>query len=292
MTNTANKADNTHITLTEARYGKSEVRLVKVVRNGERHEIRDLNVHVALQGDFDASYVDGDNTGMMATDTMRNTVYALAKSDPLDTIEQFGLALVDRFLHAGARTTSARVQIAEYGWSRIRVDGREHDHSFTRDAGERIAIVSGNKTGARTIEAGIDKLLILKTTNSGWENFHHDQYTTLPDAHDRIFATNLSATWSYVTTDDLPFNVLWHGVRDRILATFTDHYSPSVQNTLYRMGRAVLEAFPAIAKIHFLLPNKHHLLYDLARFGMENNNEIFHVTNEPYGLIEGTIERR
>lgn len=291
MTNTSNNSVNTHIALSEARYGKSEIRLVKVVRDSDRHDLHDLKVDVALEGAFDASYVDGDNTDMMATDTMRNTVYALAKTHPLDSPEAFGLALVDRFLAAGPRTTNARVQIAEYGWSRIVADGRPHDHSFTRDAGERIAIVSGDKTGSRTVAAGIDRLLILKTTNSGWERFHHDEYTTLPDARDRILATSLSATWSYATTDDRPFNALWHGVRERILATFTDHYSPSVQNTLYRMGRAVLEAFPAIARIHFSLPNKHHLLYDLHRFGLDNNNEIFHVTNEPYGLIEGTIER-
>jgi urate oxidase len=282
---------NAPIRLGQTSYGKSEIRLVKVVRDGDHHTLRDLSVDVALGGDFDACYVAGDNTDMMATDTMRNTVYAFARTHPLDSIEAFGLALVERMLAAGPRTHNARVRIVEYGWSRIIADGRAHDHAFTRDAGERIAIVAGDRDGTRRIEAGIDKLVILKTTASGWSNFHHDEYTTLPDADDRILATTLTATWAY-NAADLDWNAVWNGVRERILTTFTDHYSPSVQHTLYRMGRAVLEAVPAIDKIHFALPNKHHLLFDLNRFGLANDNEIFHVTNEPYGLIEGAVERQ
>jgi urate oxidase len=141
------------------------------------------------------------------------------------------------------------------------------------------------------VEAGIDNLQILKTTNSGWENFHHDRYTSLPDAHDRILATSLTATWSYNDLSKVAFGELWHAVRAQILETFTDHYSPSAQNTLYRMGKAVLEAFPEVARIHFAMPNIHHLLFDLARFGLANDNEIFQVTTEPYGLIAGTVDR-
>jgi urate oxidase len=140
------------------------------------------------------------------------------------------------------------------------------------------------------VEAGIDDLLVLKTTNSGWEGFFRERYTTLPETNDRILATKITANWTYGDAD-VDFDRLWRSVRDQILATFTDHYSPSVQNTLYRMGEAVLEGFPEIEKIHLSLPNKHHLLYDLERFGMENEGEIFHATSEPYGLIEGFVER-
>jgi urate oxidase len=140
------------------------------------------------------------------------------------------------------------------------------------------------------VEAGIDDLLVLKTTNSGWEGFLRERFTTLPETNDRILATKITANWLYGDAN-VDFDRLWHGVRERILETFTNHYSPSVQNTLYRMGEAVLEGFPEIEKIHLSLPNKHHLLYDLERFGMENEGEIFHATSEPYGLIEGTVER-
>jgi urate oxidase len=278
------------VALGSTSYGKSAVRLVKVARGPERHELWDLNVDIALEGDFAAAYTTGDNTRLLATDTMRNAVYALAKDHPLDSIESFALALARHHLAAGPTVTGARVRIVQYPWSRIEVGGVPHEHAFTRDSGERVAIVDATAAGAE-VQAGIDNLLILKTTASGWENFHRDVYTTLPDATDRILATNLTATWTYKPGAH-DFTPLYHAVRARILETFTDHYSPSVQNTLYRIGHAVLQAFPQVRKIHFALPNKHHLLFNLAPFGLANHNEIFHVTSEPYGLIEGTVERR
>jgi urate oxidase len=286
---TSREATRGKIVLGRNSYGKSEVRLVKVKRDTDRHELRDLTVDVALEGDFEAAHVRGDNTGLLATDTMRNTVYALAKDHLTGSIEEFGLKLVDHFLEAGPTVERARVRITEHPWNRIEVNGRGHEHSFVRGSGERTAAVRGDAGGAR-VEAGIDNLLVLKTTNSGWEGFLRERYTTLPETNDRILATKLTANWTYGDAD-VDFDRLWRGVRDQILATFTDHYSPSVQNTLYRMGEAVLEGFPEIEKIYLSLPNKHHLLYDLERFGMENEGEIFHATSEPYGLIEGSVER-
>jgi urate oxidase len=277
------------IVLGQNNYGKSEVRLVKVKRDTDRHELWDLTVDVTLEGDFEAAYVRGDNTGLLATDTMRNTVYALAKDHLMGSIEEFGLKLVDNFLETSPTVERARVHIAEHPWNRIEVNGRGHEHSFMRGSGERIAMVRGDANHAR-VEAGIDDLLVLKTTNSGWEGFLRERYTTLPETNDRILATKITANWTYNDVS-VNFDRLWRGVWGRILETFTDHYSPSVQNTLYRIGEAVLEGFPEIEKIHLSLPNKHHLLYDLKRFGMENDNEIFYATSEPYGLIDGTVER-
>src|SRR3712207_4344012 len=286
---TGTEAARGGIFLGQNNYGKSEVRLVKVERDTDRHELRDLTVDVALEGDFEAAHVRGDNTGLLATDTMRNAVYALAKDHLTGSIEEFGLKLVEHFLEAGPSVERARARIVEHPWSRIEVGGRGHDHSFVRGSGERIATVRGDAGGAR-VEAGIDDLLVLKTTNSGWEGFLRERYTTLPETDGRILATKSPANW-LCGGANVDFDRLWHGVRERILATFTDHYSPSVQSTLYRMGEAVLEGFPEIQKIHLSLPNKHHLLYELERFGMENEGEIFHATSEPYGLIEGFVER-
>jgi urate oxidase len=272
-------------------YGKSEVRLVKVKRDTGRHELWDLDVSVALEGDFEAAHVEGDNSKLLATDTMRNTVYALAKDHLTGSVEEFGLSLVDHFLEAGPTVEGVRIEITQFPWSCIEVNGHGHPHSFVRGSGERKARVRGDENGGRRVEAGLDNLLVMKTAQSGWENFYRDQYTTLPDTDDRILATMITASWSYGGRTDLDFERLWRDVRDQILATFTDHYSPSVQNTLSRIGRAVLEAFPEVEKIRLSFPNKHHILYDLSRFGIENDNEIFHATNEPYGLIEGTVER-
>jgi len=279
------------ITLSRHNYGKCGVRLVKVFRDTERHEVMELDVAVTLEGDFGASYTVGDNTSLLATDTMRNTVYALAKERLTSSIEEFGLVLVDHFLKIGPTVQQARVDITSVPWGRIEVDGKPHDHSFVQEAGERLATVSGSEDGSRRFEAGLDGLTVMKTTQSGWQDFFRDEYTTLPDTDDRILATVVTARWEYGDRPDLDYDQLWAGVRDRLLSAFTDHYSPSVQNTLYRMGRAVLEEFGEIEKIHLSFPNKHHLLYDLGRFGLENEGVIFQATDEPYGLIEGTVER-
>jgi urate oxidase len=267
-------------------YGKSEVRLVKVDRGADRHELRDLTVDVALSGEFEAAHVRGDNTGLLATDTMRNTVYALARQHPVDSPESFAIALVKHFLDAGPSVTSARVRIVEHPWARL----GSHPHAFERASGGRhVATVTGDATDL-AVEAGIDDLLVLKTTGSGWEGYLHEQYTSLKETADRIMSTVVTARWTY-RDGQVDFGQVWEAVQSTILDAFGDHYSPSVQFTLYRMGEAVLDAHPEVERVHFSLPNKHHLLYDLSRFGLDNPNEIFHATTEPYGLIEGTVER-
>jgi urate oxidase len=279
------------IVLGQNNYGKSEVRVFKVRRDSPRHEIWDLDIRVVLEGDFEAVYVEGDNTDALATDTMRNTCYALAKDHLTGSIEEFGLVLVDHFLEAGPTVTECRVEITQFLWERIEVDGEPHEHSFVRGRGERRARVSGDESGARQVEAGIGDVYVLKTTNSGFEDFLRDRYTTLPDTDDRILATIVTARWWYDTTD-ADFDTLWQGVFDQTLATLTDHYSPSVQNTLWRMGKTVLSRFPEIERIWYSFPNVHHIPYDLARFGLENDGDIFHPTRDPYGQIEGFVERR
>jgi urate oxidase len=276
--------------LSQAGYGKSEVRLVKVSRRPDGHELRDLTVDVGLEGDFEAAYVDGDNAGLLATDTMRNVVYALAKEHPIDEIESFGQRLVEHFLAAAPGVTRARVEIVEHPWSRLQAGGRPHEHAFQRGSGgNRVATVVGDG-GEPQIEAGIDDLSVLRTTGSGWEGFLRDRHTSLAETSDRILATIITARWSY-RGEKIDFAASWRGVRETILDAFSDHYSPSVQFTLHHMGKAVLDARPEVERISFSLPNRHHLLYDLSRFGLENENEIFHATTEPYGVIEGTVER-
>ncbi|MDQ3792209.1 MAG: urate oxidase [Actinomycetota bacterium] len=279
------------IVLGQNNYGKSEIRLLKVRRGAERHELWDLDVRVSLEGDFEAAHTRGDNSHLLATDTMRNTVYALAKDHLTGSIEAFGLALVDHFLRAGPTVTSCLVEITQHRWDRIEVDGRPHEHSFVRGRGERRTEVSGDEGGSRSVEAGIGDVYVMKTTNSGFEGFLRERFTTLPETDERILATVVTAKWVYNTTD-ADFDSLWDGVLRKTLETFTDHYSPSVQNTLYRMGKAVLEEFPEVERIWYSFPNVHHVHYDLARFGIDNEGEIFHATRDPYGQIEGWVERR
>jgi urate oxidase len=273
--------------LRRASYGKSEVRLVKVDRSAERHQLSDVTVDVRLEGDFDDAHTEGDNSALLATDTMRNVVYVLAAKHDVADLEGFGRALVDHFLTAGPTVERARVRIVEHPWSRL----GEHDHAFQRAGGaDRVAVVTGDGHHTR-VEAGIEDLLVLRTTGSGWSGFVRDELTTLPETDDRILATAVTARWTYAE-GGIDYGAAWRAARDALLEGFGDHYSPSVQFTLRRMGRAVLKAVEAIERVDLSLPNRHHLLVDLSRFGMENPNEVFHATTEPYGLIEGTVERR
>jgi urate oxidase len=273
------------VKLGQNNYGKSDVRLFKVFRDSPRHEIKDVWVDVAMQGDFAAAHTHGDNTDLLATDTVRNTIYALAKDGLTSSIEEFGKHLVRHFVQAGPKVQSVRVKLLEHRWQRI----GDHDHGFIRDTGKHTATVEGDGQNF-TVSSGIDELFVLKTTNSGWEGYLMERFTTLPETNDRILATVVTANWLYnISNPD--YDAVWNKVYKQILETFTDHYSPSVQNTLYLMGEAVLGACPELEKVHFSFPNKHHILYNLQRFGMANQQQIFHADAEPYGLIEGWVER-
>jgi len=221
---------------------------------------------------------------------MRNTVYAFAKQHPVEPVEGFARALIEHFLQASAEAEQVRIRIARHGWARIPVDGEPHPHSFVRASGERrMAWVSGDREGFR-YEAGVEDVEVLKTTRSAFEGYIKDEYTTLPETKDRIFATVVSARWGY-ETEPADFDATFDAVRGALLTAFATHDSKSVQQTLFAMGAAALDAAPEVSEIRLSLPNRHHLLFDIGRFGLENQNEVFVPTSEPYGLIEATVVR-
>jgi urate oxidase len=276
--------------LAETAYGKSSVRLVKVSRHGDRHDLKDLTVSIRFEGEYDQSYTDGDNREVLPTDTMKNTVYALAAGNSVEEPEAFGRLLAEYFLDRNPRLRRVRVDLTEQPWGRIAIGTREHGQAFVRHAAEsRSATVQGQ--GDRiTIGAGVKDLVILKSSHSAFTGFLRDEFTTLPDVADRILASALTATWRYRTTD-LDFNLTWRAVRNTMLEAFAEHDSRSVQHTLHAMARAVLDSVDAVTAVRLVMPNKHHLPVDLARLGLENRNEIFVPTDEPYGLIEATLTR-
>lgn len=272
-------------------YGKSAVRLLKVERSGSRHEIRDLTVDIALSGDFESAHTSGDNRAVLPTDTMKNTVYAMAREQSIGQPEEFGLRIAARFLDASLAARTATVHIAEHGWRRQTFEGRPHDHAFERGSAEqRTASVKATRGGQPSVTAGIADLVVLKSAGSGFSGFPRDRYTTLRDTTDRILATSISTQWRYGARP-AAYGTLWLAVRRQLLETFADHESASVQHTLYAMGEAVLEGCSEVEEITITMPNRHHLLVDLGPFGLENPNEVFVPTTEPYGLIEATLRR-
>lgn len=271
-------------------YGKAGVRLVRVERGAEAHRLSDLTVEVQLQGRFEPAHTDGTNTMVLPTDTMKNTVYALARTGPVDPPEAFALALGRHFLEACPAADRAVVSIGVHGWERLAMDGKAHPHAFSRGPSSRRTVTAAVERGAESVTAGVEGLGLLKTTGSGFEGFLRDGYTTLAETADRIFATEVTASWRYAAAPP-DWTRAWTATQEALLATFASRYSPSVQRTLYAMGEAALDACGEIAEIRLLMPNQHHLLVDLSPFGLTNPNEIYVATREPYGRIEAVVER-
>lgn len=272
-------------------YGKAQNRLMRVVRDSGRHEIRDVTVGVQLRGRFDRVFTHGDNTGIPATDTMKNTVFGLARTDfTRGSIEDFGALLVRHFVANSELVDSAEVHLVEHPWVRLAPDGVEHDHAFHRgSSGNHVAWVSGDEHGV-SVKAGIDDLFVLRSTGSAFHGFERDRFTTLPEVDDRILATVVSAEWTY-GTDVADHEATWQGIHTLLLARFADHFSDSVQQTIFHIGSAILEHFPEVAEVSMTLPNKHHNLVDLSPFGLDNPGEVFIATQDPFGLISATVTR-
>jgi urate oxidase len=278
------------IVLGPNQYGKAENRVVRIYRETPRHEIRDVNVSTSLRGDFSAAHLVGDQAAVLPTDTQKNTVYAYAKEKGLGPIEAYALTLARHFVDDVAPVEGARIEVDEYFWDRIEVHGRPHDHSFVR-RGQEVRTTVVTVDGEREwVVSGLKDLVVLKSTGSEFRGFLTDRYTTLRETSDRIMATSLVVRWRYRATD-LDWDVAYAGIRATLLARFAEIHSLALQQTLWEMGKAVLEGFDSVAEIKLSAPNKHHFLVDLAPFGLENPGEVFHADDRPYGLIQASVIR-
>ncbi|HET9780992.1 MAG TPA: urate oxidase [Candidatus Dormibacteraeota bacterium] len=271
------------IVLGDNQYGKAETHVVRVTKRGETHDIKDMNVSIALAGEFAEAHLSGDNSNVVPTDTQKNTVFAFA-AEPIGEIEDFGLKLARHFVREFPTVHRARVTIEEFAWSRL------GEHAFARGGSEkRLATVTCTRDGEWVV-GGITDLVVLKTTDSEFHGYIKDRYTTLPETRDRIMATSLTARWRFASS-----HTDWKGcypaIVDVLKKTFAGHYSLSLQQTLYEMGKAVLEAHREVVEIRLAMPNKHHFVVDLSPFAIANENEVFYAADRPYGLIEGTVKR-
>jgi urate oxidase len=284
------------IVLGTNQYGKAEVRLVHVDRSTPRHVITDVNVTSQLFGDFAETHLTGSNADVIATDTQKNTVYALARTGGITTIEEFALRMARNFVDKYAQVSGARQEIEQYGWGRIETSGSgPHDHAFVRGGTETRTVVVTKRGEAETVISGLTDLVVLKSTGSEFWGFPEVEYTSLVETTDRILATAVSARWRYGTTsqenDHADWDKSFASVRQIMLDHFAGTHSYSLQQTLYAMGQGVLEAHPEIAEIRFSMPNKHHFLVDLSHWGLDNPNEVWYAADRPYGLIEAAVTR-
>lgn len=281
------------IVLGPNQYGKAEVRVVRINRDTEVHQIRDLNVTSFLRGDYTECYVTGDNANVIATDTQKNTVYALAKKHGITTPEAFLLTLGRHFLDK-PEVDGGRWLADSYPWDRILVDGSPHEHSFVKSKQEIRTAAVTIEDGVEYVLGGFKDLTVLKSTGSEFTGFPRDEYTTLPETDDRIMATDIAARWLYtedldISTADL--DTLYSRVKQIVMEQFAALHSLSLQQTLYAAGKAVLETLPQIEDIRFAMPNNHHYVVNLEPFGLENPNEVFEAGDRPYGLMNASITR-
>ena len=288
------------IVLGENRYGKAENRVVRVTRNGGNHSILDLNVSIQISGDFADTHHVGDNSKVLPTDTQKNTVYALAQKYPAMEPEAFGLVLASHFLDGQSYVARAEIRLEQYNWSRILVDGKPHPRAFVRDGSSvRVAsvIVERTATGRQAfVVSGVEKIVVLKTSDSEFTGYLKDEYTTLQETNDRIMATEVSARWRHTSHERAELERLdWAGsyeqAKNTLLACYGGHYSLSLQQTMYSMAEEVLKEQPEICSVRLSLPNKHHFLVNLSAFNQENADEVYHADDRPYGLIEAVISR-
>ncbi|MFL5774310.1 MAG: factor-independent urate hydroxylase [Flavisolibacter sp.] len=278
------------IRLEKNAYGKNAINLSKIIRHHDHHEFRQISVSVSLQGVFDTAHTEGDNSKILPTDTQKNTVYALAKENFTSGIEDFGISLSGHFKKNNPQVSKVSIEILEHLYRRMHFDGMEHSHAYVSRGNEKHTALIEEDANGITVTSGIRDLLILKTTDSAFKDYIRDEYTTLKETDDRILATNCEATWTY-NTINLDFTNQYEVVRENLLRTFAFHKSLSVQHTLYAMGEELLKKNESIKQISLVMPNKHHILFNLGQFGMENHNEIFIATDEPFGYITGTVMR-
>jgi urate oxidase len=272
-------------------YGKAEVRLVHVDRSAPRHEITDLTVTTQLRGDFAGTHLTGDNAAVVPTDSQKNAVYAMAREFGVGEPEVFALRLGRYFLDTFEQVHGARIAIDRHTWDRLAVGGQEHDHAFARAGTERRTTVVTLDGDDAWVVSGLADLVVLKSTGSQFHGFPRDRYTTLAETSDRILATAVTARWRY-SSADLDFGAGFTTARTAMLETFASLESMALQQTLYAMGCAAMDAVPEICEVKLSMPNKHHFLVDLEPFGLDNPNTVFYAADRPYGLIEGSVLRQ
>lgn len=277
--------------LAENRYGKSRVRLVRVNRQSAMHQFEEWSVDVLLHGDFLSCFADGDNSKILPTDTMKNTVYSLARKSFATCIEEFSEELIEHFLTYNPQVSAAEITIQERSWQHLHAGGKPHPTTFVQAGSEVQTTRFIRKRGEDfQVESGLSDLVLMKTAGSAFEGYVHDPLTTLAETKDRLFGTSLCANWSYLS-HTLPFTSVRRLIRESLLTAFASHQSKSVQHTLYAMAKCALAAAPQISDITLTMPNKHCLLVDLSRFGQDNPNHIFMPIDEPHGTIEARVCR-
>jgi urate oxidase len=279
------------IRLGENSYGESGVRFLRVVQQQGRHDVKEVSVNVRFEGEFEEAHEEGDNRKILPADTIKNTVYLLARQYPVEALEEFCLHVVEHFLTYNPQVSRVRVEATEHQWPRVPLGGKPHPHAFSLLTNEkRTAALTGTREETM-VRAGLENLIVLKTAKVAFEKFMRDPYTTLTDDRERLLSATIRADWLYEGDAEIEFGPAWHGTRQVLLETFSDHDSHSVQHTIHAMAKAVLESFDNIREIHLALSERYYALADLEKFGLDNPQAVFVPSEERRGVIEATFQK-
>jgi urate oxidase len=279
------------VPLIKNRYGKGRVRVMRIHREADSHEVSQLNVKAMIEGDFARAYTDGDNSTSVSTDTIKNVVNVIARENTSLCTEEFCQVLGQKYLDTYPQVASVAITAHETKWSRLSFGGKPHPHSFVLDSnGKPFVEITAMRDGSSTLTSGIDGFTFMKSTQSGWENYVKDAYTTIPPTNDRMCATSMVASWKW-SAKPQNYPATNAKILDTVLEVFGTTYSKSVQDSLYRMGEAALSAVPEISEISMACPNMHFIPMNLSAFGLDNDNDVFLPTDEPHGQIECTVGR-
>jgi urate oxidase len=263
---------------------------MRIHRAGDRHEVSQLNIKAMMEGDFARAYTDADNSTSVSTDTIKNVVNIVARENTGLATEEFCQVLAKKYLGTYPQIDSVNVTAHETKWSRLSFDGKPHPHSFVLDSNGKPFVEVTATRGRSILTSGIDGFTFMKSTQSGWENYVKDPYTTIPATADRMCATSMVASWKW-SAKPANYPAANAKILDTLLQVFGTTYSRSVQDSLYRMGEAALAAVPEISEISMACPNMHFIPMNLTAFGLDNNNDVFLPTDEPHGQIECTVGR-
>ncbi|XP_058493698.1 uricase [Solea solea] len=279
-------------------YGKNSVKVMVIRRQARHHSITELKADVQLTLRSRKDYISGDNSDIIPTDTIKNTVHALAKIKGVKTIEQFSLDICNHFLTSFNHVLRVKVYMEEAPWRRLEKNGVEHAHAFILSPETcRFCDVEQDLNGAPVVHGGVKDMKVLKTTQSGFEGFLRDRFTTLQDSKDRCFCTTVYSRWRYNKAQGVDFDASWKCVSNTIIEKFAGPYdygvySPSVQMTLYETQVLVLDRVPEVEEIEIAMPNQHYFTIDMTKMGLSNKDEVLLPLDNPSGIITGTLRRK
>ncbi len=280
------------IELARNSYGESRIRLLRLMRRGGLHEVKDLTLDVRFEGDFAASHRQGENRTILPSETIKNTVYVLSRQYPAEAIEEFAFHLTEHFLTYNPQVTLVDIRISERPWSRITIGDKGHASAFVANASEKRTTHISARREKIILHSGLEDLQVMKTAGFSFSGFLRDPYTTLQENQHRILCAFLTASWSYASPEpEMPFSTIWHGVRKALLETFAAHEAKSLQHLLYTLAQAVLENFEAMSEIHLRILDNYCPPVDLKSFGMENDNELFVPLEESQGAASLVLRR-